>query len=138
MHQEQTSAQILCLPETIPGWCFNEPHFEVKPPFSLLFLLTFCYPGENEENMVACISPQSDTMWMSVAVTITLSAHTLSLQPLLPLLQPQPSPHPAPAPSLAHVPQHTLISPTLQRGKVSTITSRGAVECGGFIRLLGE
>lgn len=84
--------------------------------------------------MVACISPQSNTMWMCVAVTITLSAHTLSVQPLLHSLQPQPPPpHPAPAPSLAHVPQHTLISPTLQRVKVSTVTSRGAGECGGVI-----
>lgn len=93
------------------------------------------HQGENEENMVVNIAfPLSD---LHVCSRNNTSFRPCALTPLFPLLRPQPPPQPAPVPSVAHMLQHTPMSPTLQRKQSPQSTSEGQLSAGassGFHR----
>ena len=71
---------------------------------------------QGEKGEISGPSAVRHNVCMCVAGTLFPPTHTLSLWPNSPPPL-QPAPHPAPAPSVAHVPLHTRMSPTLQRKK---------------------
>lgn len=115
LHQEHTSAHASYF--KIGDGILMSLTFNANSPFSLLLLLISATSEEMKREHSGLHSITSPAC-MCVAVTITLSTHTLFLSHPLPVPPPPPPqllPHPTPAPSVAHVPQHTLITPVLLR-----------------------